>query len=160
VAAQSNSRSFRSSTKRTQNFFRRLLGLQEHRSHAQLNPDDLPAGQAGLEEGYEGNMFGLGRGFAAKAANEPRLRCTELDGNGTVTLVSGEFKKSELIAKVCTNFFLDKLRCWYGICVKFFLVDFSMDSCLEISGRSTPPYCRTYSFDTVQFSSVFSTYES
>jgi magnesium transporter len=34
-----------------------------------------------------------------KAANEPRLRCTEFDGNGNVTLVNGEFKKSELIAK-------------------------------------------------------------
>jgi hypothetical protein len=35
-----------------------------------------------------------------KAANEPRLRCTEFDENGNVTLVNGEFKKSELIAKV------------------------------------------------------------
>jgi hypothetical protein len=36
-----------------------------------------------------------------KAANEPRLRCTEFDEKGNVTLVNGEFKKSELIAKVC-----------------------------------------------------------
>lgn len=35
-----------------------------------------------------------------KASNEPRLRCTEFDENGNVTLVNGEFKKSELIAKV------------------------------------------------------------
>lgn len=35
-----------------------------------------------------------------KAANEPRLRCTEFDEHGNVTLVNGEFKKSELIAKV------------------------------------------------------------
>jgi magnesium transporter len=35
-----------------------------------------------------------------KAPNELKLRCTELDENGNVTLVSGEFKKSELIAKV------------------------------------------------------------
>ncbi|KAF2669220.1 cora-domain-containing protein [Microthyrium microscopicum] len=34
-----------------------------------------------------------------KATNEPRLRCTEFDENGKVTLVNGEFKKSELIAK-------------------------------------------------------------
>ncbi|PYI21732.1 cora-domain-containing protein [Aspergillus violaceofuscus CBS 115571] len=43
--------------------------------------------------------FTLGRGLAAKATNEPRLRCTEFDSNGNVTLVNGEFKKSELIAK-------------------------------------------------------------
>jgi hypothetical protein len=36
----------------------------------------------------------------AKAGNELRLRCTEFDKMGRVTLVSGEFKKSELIAKV------------------------------------------------------------
>ena len=29
------------------------------------------------------------------------MRCTELDDQGNVTMVSGEFKKSELIAKVC-----------------------------------------------------------
>jgi hypothetical protein len=36
----------------------------------------------------------------AKAGNELKLRCTEFDKQGRVTLVSGEFKKSELIAKV------------------------------------------------------------
>lgn len=35
-----------------------------------------------------------------KAANEPRLRCTEFDERGNVQLMNGEFKKSELIAKV------------------------------------------------------------
>lgn len=35
-----------------------------------------------------------------RAANELKMRCTELDEHGNVTLVSGEFKKSELIAKV------------------------------------------------------------
>ena len=29
-----------------------------------------------------------------------KLRCTEFDENGNVTVVDGEFKKSELIAKV------------------------------------------------------------
>ena len=38
--------------------------------------------------------------IAAKAAAQPILRCTELDENGNVVLASGEFKKSELIAKV------------------------------------------------------------
>ena len=36
----------------------------------------------------------------AKAATEPRLRCTEVDENGEVILMDGEFKKTELIAKV------------------------------------------------------------
>ena len=39
-------------------------------------------------------------GRMLKATNEPRLRCTEFNENGNVTLVNGEFKKSELIAKV------------------------------------------------------------
>lgn len=33
--------------------------------------------------------------------NEPRIRCTEFDENGNITLVNSEFRKSELIAKVC-----------------------------------------------------------
>lgn len=44
-------------------------------------------------------MFSLGRTISAKAAAQPKLRCTELDENGNVVLASGEFKKSELIAK-------------------------------------------------------------
>ena len=52
----------------------------------------------------------LGRSVG-KASNELRLRCTEFDENGNVTLVNGEFKKSELIAKVdrflyCVRFLL------------------------------------------------------
>ena len=35
-----------------------------------------------------------------RPTNELKMRCTELDEHGNVTLVSGEFKKSELIAKV------------------------------------------------------------
>jgi magnesium transporter len=38
-------------------------------------------------------------GRILKPTNELRLRCTEFDENGNVTLVNGEFKKSELIAK-------------------------------------------------------------
>jgi magnesium transporter len=39
-------------------------------------------------------------GRMVRTANELKMRCTELDEHGNVTLVSGEFKKSELIAKV------------------------------------------------------------
>ena len=40
------------------------------------------------------------RSLTSKAALDPRLRCTEVDGNGNVIMVDGELKKSELIAKV------------------------------------------------------------
>ncbi|KAF7585977.1 magnesium ion transporter [Aspergillus hancockii] len=55
-------------------------------------------GAALVDEGTEGSL-NYGRGLAAKASNELRLRCTEFDLNGDVTLVNGEFRKSELIAK-------------------------------------------------------------
>ena len=48
-------------------------------------------------------MFYLGRNISPKSANEAKLRCTEFDENGNVVLVNGEFKKSELIAKVCRS---------------------------------------------------------
>jgi len=54
-------------------------------------PDDHPTGPSG---------FGSSLGRMTRAANELKMRCTELDEHGNVTLVSGEFKKSELIAKV------------------------------------------------------------
>ncbi|KAL1955581.1 hypothetical protein VTO42DRAFT_8384 [Malbranchea cinnamomea] len=96
--AYQTSRSFSASSKKSRNLFRRLLGLERQPVQEKLRPDDLPVNQT-VEDGYEGNMFNIGRGLAAKASNEPRLRCTELDGNGNVTLVNGEFKKTELIAK-------------------------------------------------------------
>jgi magnesium transporter len=43
--------------------------------------------------------FGSSLGRIMRPANELKMRCTELDEYGNVTLVSGEFKKSELIAK-------------------------------------------------------------
>lgn len=54
----------------------------------------------GSEETGDTSMFSLGRHISAKAAAQPKLRCTELDENGNVSMASGEFKKSELIAKV------------------------------------------------------------
>lgn len=56
-------------------------------------------GPALIDDGTEG-VFNIGRGLAAKASNELRIRCTEFDMNGNVTLVNGEFRKLELIAKV------------------------------------------------------------
>ena len=42
----------------------------------------------------------LGRAKAGKPGSELKLRCTEIDESGNVITVNGEFKKSELIAKV------------------------------------------------------------
>jgi len=61
-----------------------------------LQPGDLPE-----EPNDYSSMFNSRRLQMAKAALEPRLRCTEVDENGKVILMDGEFKKSELIAKVC-----------------------------------------------------------
>ncbi len=54
---------------------------------------DLPPLTAFLDD-----VSGLGR--ILKPTNELKLRCTEFDETGNVTLINGEFKKSELIAKV------------------------------------------------------------
>jgi magnesium transporter len=48
--------------------------------------------------GFLGDSGGLGR--VSRPVNDLKLRCTEFDECGNVTLVNGEFKKSELIAKV------------------------------------------------------------
>ncbi len=65
-----------------------------------LRPDDIPKNTYGSEESGDTSMFSLGRHISAKAAAQPKLRCTELDENGNISMASGEFKKSELIAKV------------------------------------------------------------
>ena len=74
--------------------------MKRRKPKAELRPDDLPPLGGLLDEGPDSSIFTLGRGLSAKGANEPKLRCTEFDENGNVTLVNGEFKKSELIAKV------------------------------------------------------------
>lgn len=67
----------------------------------ELQSDDIPSGDGGSDT----SMFSLGRHISAKAAAQPKLRCTELDENGNIVLTSGEFKKSELIAKVGLHVF-------------------------------------------------------
>lgn len=69
-----------------------------------LKADDLPLGSM-VEDSNE-NMFSLGRNMLVKTANEPKLRCTEFNENGDVVLVNSEFKKTELIAKVCISTFM------------------------------------------------------
>lgn len=76
---------------------RRLFELK--RGKAAEYKQSRNGGPGLIDEGPEG-IFNIGRGLAAKASNELRLRCTEFDMNGNVTLVNGEFRKLELIAKV------------------------------------------------------------
>jgi len=57
-----------------------------------LEPNDLPSPLALEDTGS------IGR--AIKPGSELMLRCTEFDGSGNVTLINGEFKKTELIQKV------------------------------------------------------------
>ena len=75
--------------------FRRLWSFNRGKPQTPLKPNDLPLLPNFLGEG----STSLGRS-AGKASNELKLRCTEVDENGKVVLVNGEFKKSELIAKV------------------------------------------------------------
>ncbi|OTB08313.1 hypothetical protein M426DRAFT_316939 [Hypoxylon sp. CI-4A] len=74
----------------------RLWGFGATKNPKPLEPDDLPNGEGGADVN---SMFSTRRQLSQKAALEPRLRCTEVDENGNVILVDGEFKKSELIAR-------------------------------------------------------------
>ena len=80
----------------------------------------------------------LGRNKALKPGNEMKLRVTEIDENGNVITVNGEFKKSELIAKVWPP------TC-DGLCAHTDLGS-STVYCREIFARSTPPSCLISSF--------------
>ncbi|KAI1392432.1 cora-domain-containing protein [Hypoxylon trugodes] len=73
----------------------RLWGFGTGKNAKPLEPDDLPD----ADRADNNSMFNMRRQLSQKAALEPRLRCTEVDENGNVILVDGEFKKSELIAR-------------------------------------------------------------
>ncbi|PYH97658.1 cora-domain-containing protein [Aspergillus ellipticus CBS 707.79] len=86
----------RASSTKSKPLLRRLFDFK--RNKAAEAKQFLRTPPALINEGTDGGI-NIGRGLTAKASNEPRLRCTEFDSNGNVTLVNGEFKKSELIAK-------------------------------------------------------------
>lgn len=79
----------------------RLWGPRARKVPGELKPDDLPE----HDEDGDNSMFMTGRQRAQQAALEPRLRCTEVDENGNAILVDGEFKKTELIARVRNDAF-------------------------------------------------------
>ena len=85
---------------------KRLWYLNREKPDSALKPNDLPPLPSFLDDGA-GTTLGRSKG---KAANELKLRCTEINEKGEVTLVNGEFKKSELIAKVrhCVRFHIAK----------------------------------------------------
>ena len=78
----------------SQSIFRKWLDLKRPLKErpVALRPNDLPIPFLSDSGGPT-----LGR---MKAANDLKLRCTEFDEHGNVVVVDGEFKKSELIAKV------------------------------------------------------------
>lgn len=82
----------------SQSFFQRLFSFKGRRNPLKLHPFDLPSGQN--FEDPSSQLFNLSRSVSRSTSGaDLKLRCTEFDANGSVTLVSGEFKKSELIAK-------------------------------------------------------------
>ncbi|KAJ5110110.1 hypothetical protein N7532_002755 [Penicillium argentinense] len=77
-------------------FLKRLFDYKRNKTAEYKNQRN--AGPTLIDDGTDG-IFNVGRGLAAKASNELRIRCTEFDNSGNVTLVNGEFRKLELIAK-------------------------------------------------------------
>lgn len=117
---------------------KRLWPLKRQKPDSALKPNDLPPLPSFLDDAA-GTTLGRSKG---KAANELKLRCTEINEKGEVTLVNGEFKKSELIAKVrpegqiytCKG--TDELG--------------SMAFSPATFEKSIPPYCLTSSSDLPQ----------
>ena len=69
---------------------------QSKRQKTDWRPQESSPPTGFLDDGA-GTSLGRNKG---KISNELKLRCTEFNEDGKVTLVNGEFKKSELIAKV------------------------------------------------------------
>ena len=89
-----SSSTHRFSSNDTRPLYQKLWTSQQQKAGNNLK--DWPQFPRYLNDGH-----GPALGFSAgKVSNELKLRCTEFDENGNVTLVNGEFKKSELIAKV------------------------------------------------------------
>ncbi|KAJ9612618.1 magnesium ion transporter [Cladophialophora chaetospira] len=80
-----------STESRKSSFWRRWFRQRE--ADARTSPN------SGYDETSE-QLFNLSRALSRNSSGaELKLRCTEFDANGSVTMVSGEFRKSELIAK-------------------------------------------------------------
>lgn len=119
----------------TRPLIQKLWTAKRQKAEKTTNPGALPPLPRFLGDGS-----GPALGFSAgKASNELKLRCTEFDENGNVTLVNGEFKKSELIAKVlCYSGGIQGLH--------MLIVNCSMDSSHAISEKLTPLLSHISSF--------------
>lgn len=98
----------------SQGWLRRIFWKERQQKQRPLLPDDLPQGLSKTTEDTN-PMLNMTRSIAAKAGSELKLRCTELDENGNVVTVNGEFKKSELIAKVRLLTWIYKIFCYLTI---------------------------------------------
>lgn len=121
----------------------RIFGTQASRSASKVaakrpnpKPEDMPEPEPDSD-----SIFSPSRTQAAKAALEPRLRCTEVDENGEVIMVDGEFKKSELIAKVWRMYTFHSFSMVKSMCDAHIL-RFSMACYHEIFERLTLPIYR------------------
>ncbi|MCJ1484518.1 magnesium ion transporter [Schaereria dolodes] len=92
---QGGSRTPRYASTDARPLLQRLWQLKGRRAETALKPNGLPP-LPGFLDDAGGTILGRSAG---KASNDLKLRCTEFDENGNVTLVNGEFKKAELIAK-------------------------------------------------------------
>lgn len=80
--------------------FHRARIREERQRIKQKSLPDYSFNNNGSYEETSAQLFNLSRALSRNPTGaELKLRCTEFDKNGNVTLVSGEFKKSELIAK-------------------------------------------------------------
>jgi magnesium transporter len=113
-----------------------LFGPDPKKQTEPLKEDDI---RVRMEE-ESGSIFQR-RSLTAKAALDPRLRCTEVDGNGKVIMVDGELKKSELIAKVRHPEYQHELP---SVCFANWDLNSTAFS-REISVRSTRPTSHTSS---------------
>jgi len=95
-----------------QKYFWNLRGLKKQKPVVHRQRSDLPPLASFLDDNG-----GLGR--VSRPTNELKLRCTEFDESGNVTLINGEFKKSELIAKVrcfaAASYYANPERRWNWI---------------------------------------------
>ncbi|KAK5130583.1 hypothetical protein LTR08_001902 [Meristemomyces frigidus] len=92
--AAAHRRAFTSVAALREGFWRRLRPSSNTGAGSKnLRQEDLPP-----LSGFLDDHAGLG-GKIVKPSNELKLRCTEFDENGNVTLTNADFRKSELIAK-------------------------------------------------------------
>jgi len=82
---------------------------------------------------------------SSRPGNDQKLRCTEFDENGNVVLVNGEFKKTELIAKVSHFSCLHISLIQHGMQRHSAKQPYRSMVCKHaISVKSTPPSCPAF----------------